>query len=87
MAGLLVVLSSTINPEQTIAGLQAEDIIAIVPLRNTPVLKPAGSSSLPGSLVALLDPLDMLSKIYEPAGPATGEELATVSTCHNPPKI
>ena len=79
-AGVVIILTAHMTSEQTVidCALHARDILAIVPVHHSPVLKEA-SSSKHGESVALLDPLDMLTEIYE-----LGESNVGQSTvCHN----
>jgi hypothetical protein len=63
--GIVVVLSTNVlaeHPNMTRA-LRANDIFAIIPLRNPPVLKHEAQKH--GTPVGLLDPLDMLPEVYD----------------------
>ncbi|KAJ4479333.1 IucC family-domain-containing protein [Lentinula aciculospora] len=66
-AGIMVILSTNfISEEPSITrALSASDIYAIVPLYHEPVLNEEILSKNHGSLIALVDPLDMLPEIYE----------------------
>ena len=50
-----------------------DKILAVVPLHHAPVTKPGGNECSLGSPIGLLDPLDMLSVIFE-----TGPTLSTL---------
>ncbi len=64
--GLLVVLSPSLFNEGLIIHrtLRSQDIFAIVPLSNVPVLKEAIAHKH-GYVVGLVDPLDMIGEIYD----------------------
>ena len=63
---MLVILSPHLISEEPIIDrvLRPDDVFAIVPLRHPPVLSGTGGSEH-GSLVGLVDPLDMFPEIYE----------------------
>ncbi|KAH7876973.1 IucC family-domain-containing protein [Lentinula edodes] len=66
-AGIMVILSTNLiseNPSISRA-LVSSDIYAIVPLYHEPILKLESVFQEHGSIVALVDPLDMLPEIYE----------------------
>lgn len=79
-AGIVIILSAHMTSEQTVIdwALHARDILAIVPVHHSPVLKVAPSSKH-GESVALLDPLDMLTEIYE----LGGSNFVQATVCYN----
>lgn len=85
-AGIMVILSTNLiseNPSISRA-LVSSDIYAIVPLYHEPILKLESVFQEHGSIVALVDPLDMLPEIYKVTeNPST--HFASVSSephCH-----
>ncbi|KAA1467571.1 hypothetical protein DENSPDRAFT_769364 [Dentipellis sp. KUC8613] len=68
-SGLCVILSrqETGADSQLDRPLRSEDVLAIVPLHDAPVLK--DSSIGPAKRIWLVDPLDMLPSVYYPLGP------------------
>lgn len=69
ISGILIVLSKHLVSEPPILDrtLRGNDIFAIVPLRHAPVIAPVTETVVHkhGRPVELVDPLDMLSDIYE----------------------
>ncbi|KAF7330280.1 C2 domain-containing protein [Mycena venus] len=91
MAGLLVILSTSVISEQPVItrALRPNDIFAIVPLRNRPVFKDSRPTKH-GRIVGLVDPLDMIPEIYVLAETITGDPVRddiseTVLSCLIPP--
>ncbi|KAJ6468399.1 IucC family-domain-containing protein [Mycena sanguinolenta] len=89
MTGILVILSTSVISEQPVITrtLRANDIFAIVPLRNPPVFSDAKPTKH-GRVVGLVDPLDMIPEIYVLAETISGDPdgiSGTVLSCLRPP--
>ena len=81
-AGIVIILTAHMTSEQTVIdrALHERDILAIVPVHHSPVLKEAPSSKH-GEPVALLDPLDMLAEIYELGRSSLGQTTVRHNFC------
>ncbi|KAF8506287.1 IucC family-domain-containing protein [Hysterangium stoloniferum] len=58
LAGTAIILTSTAGKRSS--PYAAEDVLAIIPLRDVPIIRPDSTTE-----IGLLDPLDMLPKVYE----------------------
>lgn len=51
-----------------------DDILAIVPLHHPPVYRPYASNNVVGTEIGLLDPLDMISMVFETDSAPVGRQ-------------